>query len=215
MFDLGSSQSRIGLSGDDAPFGVVQSVVARSLPHPSDPNHSSFQNSDRRGVQLLPMNHRQHPFSSITTTTMMRMMEQQLLEMEYPIERGVVTHWDSIELFVEHFIHLLSERLHQPPSNNYYCSEEEASTSMRILFTEPPLNPIENRLEYLILLFERFQVQAAQSQLSPILSVYTSGRCSAMCIESGDGITSIMKDTQCQVVSNDWIWEEEMLQMNC
>ena len=72
--------------------------------------------------------------------------------MNYPIEHGVITNWDDMELLWRHIFDELKVSPKEHP----------------ILLTEPPLNPYSNRLKMADIFFEKFGApKMADSALGP------------------------------------------------
>lgn len=99
------------------------------------------------------------------------------LALRYPIENGIVQSWDGVERMMHHTIY-----------NELRVAPEEHP----ILVSEHPLSPTANREKMTQLMFETFAVPAFYSSMAPILSVYASGRNTAICVDIGDGVTTIM-----------------------
>lgn len=99
------------------------------------------------------------------------------LALRYPLENGIVQDWDALERVIHHTFY-----------NELRVAPEEHPT----LISEHPLNPIRNREKMCQVMFESFSVPAFYSAMAPILAVYASGRNTAMCIDIGDGVTTIM-----------------------
>lgn len=68
---------------------------------------------------------------------------KKLLTIRYPIERGIVTNWDDMEMIWQH---------------TFYNELQIAPEEHPILLTEVPLNPIGNRQMMAQVLFEQFHV---------------------------------------------------------
>ncbi|CAC5378050.1 ACTA1 [Mytilus coruscus] len=100
-----------------------------------------------------------------------------VLSLDYPIEHGIVTNWDDMEL-IWHDIY-----------NNYL---EVPPEEHPCLLTEPPLNPKYNREKMAQIFFEKFKVPAFYVSMQGVLSSYWSGRGSAIMLEIGDGVTHIV-----------------------
>ena len=95
------------------------------------------------------------------------------LTVRYPIEHGIVNDWDGLELLWR---------------KGYETCEADPS-SRAVLVTEAPMNPKSNREGIMSLLFEKFQVPAANIQIQAVLSLYSVGRVSGCVLDSGDGVS--------------------------
>ncbi|CAC5374557.1 ACTC1 [Mytilus coruscus] len=100
-----------------------------------------------------------------------------VLSLDYPIEHGIVTNWDDMELIWQD----ICNRYLDVPPEEHPC-----------LLTEPPLNPKYNREKMAQILFEKFKVPAFYVSMQGVLSSYWSGRGSAIMLEIGDGVTHIV-----------------------
>jgi actin-related protein len=61
-----------------------------------------------------------------------------------------------------------------------------------VLLTEPALNPRENRERTVELMFEQLSVPATFLAMQALLATYSSGRCTALTLDSGHGVTHIV-----------------------
>eukprot|EP01084_Bolivina_argentea_P272145 463266_1 len=93
-----------------------------------------------------------------------------ILNLKYPMENGSVISWDDMEKIWHHTFY--NELRIQP--------EEHA-----ILLTEPVFNPKSNREKTTQIMFETFNVPAMYLGIQSVLSVYASGRTTAIAISSG------------------------------
>ena len=103
--------------------------------------------------------------------------KREILSVRYPIERGIVTHWDDMEKIWHHIFH-----------NELQTSPEDRP----MLITEAPLNPKGNREKMAQILFERFQTLALHVANDAPLVLYTNGRITGIVLNCGDGVTSVM-----------------------
>lgn len=97
-----------------------------------------------------------------------------VLKLSYPIESGIVSSWENMEKVWE------------------YCFSNELRvdpTEHRVLLTEAPMNPKNNREKMTQLMFETFQVQGLYVAIQAVLSLYSNGRTTGMVCDSGDGVT--------------------------
>eukprot|EP01119_Soliformovum_irregulare_P024022 TRINITY_DN8524_c0_g1_i1.p1 TRINITY_DN8524_c0_g1~~TRINITY_DN8524_c0_g1_i1.p1 ORF type:complete len:372 (-),score=62.39 TRINITY_DN8524_c0_g1_i1:754-1818(-) len=102
-------------------------------------------------------------------------LQNQDLSLRYVIERGVVIDWDAIEQLCNHaYEQLLLSPQDQP-----------------ILLTESYMAPRSQREKFFEMMFERFNVPAIYIAHQPELSLFASGRQTAMVLDSGEGVTHI------------------------
>lgn len=100
-----------------------------------------------------------------------------MLEITYPLEHGIVRNWDEIGHIWDY---TFNEKLKIDPSE---C---------KILLTEPPSNPIENRKKMLETMFEKYGFQGAYVAIQAILTLYAQGLLTGVVCDSGDGVTHVV-----------------------
>lgn len=97
-----------------------------------------------------------------------------VLNLQYPIESGIVTNWEDMEKV---WSYCFSNELRIEPSEH------------RVLLTEAPMNPKVNREKMTSIMFETFLVEGLFVQIQAVLSLYSNGRTTGCVIDSGDGVT--------------------------
>ncbi len=97
-----------------------------------------------------------------------------ILSMRYPIENGIVTNWDDMELLWRH---------------TFYNEMRIEPEKFAIMLTEAPLNPRVNREKMTQIMFETFNVPAMYVAIQAVLSLYSSGRTTGIVLDSGDGVS--------------------------
>ena len=100
--------------------------------------------------------------------------KRDVLELQYPIEHGIVTNWDSLEKLWQHTF--VTELQRDPAECN-------------VIFTEPPMNPKSNREKMVSMAFDTCNVQGTYIANSAALALYASGRTTGLVLNSGDGVT--------------------------
>jgi actin-related protein len=97
-----------------------------------------------------------------------------MLNLNYPLEHGVINSWDDIE---EIWSHCFYNELRVSPSEH------------PVMLTEAPQNPKGNREKMCSIMFETFDVPALYIQIQAVLSLYANGRTTGMVLDAGDGVT--------------------------
>ncbi|KRZ96803.1 Actin, acrosomal process isoform [Trichinella sp. T8] len=152
VIDNGSGVFKAGFAGDDAPISVFPSIIGR-------PRH--------QGV-IIGMAKK----ASYIGDEAQNM--RGLLTIEYPIEHGIVTNWDDMELLWHH---------------TFYNEMRVAPKEHPVLLTEAPMNPKSNREKMIEIMFESFKTPATYVAIQAVLSLYASGRTTGIVLDCGDGVS--------------------------
>ena len=151
----GSGYMKVGYAGDDKPECTFPSIVGR--PKSADIMSKDNLNDSYVGNKANA--------------------KRGLLRIKYPIEWGIVTSWDDMELLWQY-------TTSKDQLNVRYDLKDKS-----VLLTEPPLNPKANR-EYLTkIMFEKFGVKSMYIGIDAVLSLYASGRTSGLVCISGDAVS--------------------------
>ncbi|KAK8781596.1 actin-related protein 2 [Amblyomma americanum] len=100
-----------------------------------------------------------------------------MLEVEYPMENGIVRNWDDMCLVWD-----------------YTFGEQKLAIDPReckVLLTEPPMNPLKNRERMIEVMFEKYQFDSAYIAIQAVLTLYAQGLYTGVVVDSGDGVTHI------------------------
>ena len=152
VIDNGSGVCKAGFAGDDAPRAVFPSIVGR-LKHP--------------GLKVAM--DRKDAYVGDEAQS-----KRCLLNLEHPMEHGVVTNWDDMETIWHHTFY------------NELCVAPEEHP---VLLTEAPLNRKANRERMAQVMFETFHVPAMYVNITSALALYASGCTTGCVLDSGDGVT--------------------------
>ncbi|OQS04115.1 actin [Thraustotheca clavata] len=99
------------------------------------------------------------------------------LQISYPVENGIVKNWDDMEKLWDYTFH---ERL------------GVNTNDMKIMLTEPPLNPKQNREKLTEVMFEKYNFQGTHIAVQAMLTLYAQGLLTGVVIDSGDGVSHVV-----------------------
>jgi len=150
VIDNGTGTIKAGFSGDDVPLAVLPTVLGRpKVAGTIGANDKELYIGNEAHLKPDVIGH-------------------------CPIEKGVITNWDDMELVWHHtLVNELRVAINEHP----------------ILLSEPPLNPKEARERTAQTLFETFHVPELYLQTQAVLALYASGRTTGIVCDSGDGAT--------------------------
>lgn len=100
-----------------------------------------------------------------------------ILALEYPIVNGIIQNWDEMENIWHH---------------SFYNELRVDPREHRVLLTEAPLNPKENRIKMAEMMFEKFEVPQIYVAIQAILSLYSTGATTGIVTDAGDGVSHIV-----------------------
>lgn len=102
---------------------------------------------------------------------------RQTLEIQYPVENGIVRNWDDME-------HLWNY--------TFYEKMQIRPNEFKILLTEPPQNPVKNREKLIEKMFETYEFGAANVSVQAMLTLYAQGLLTGVVVDTGDGVTHVV-----------------------
>lgn len=102
-----------------------------------------------------------------------------MLQLNRPIENGVIKHWDDMELVWEHTF----EKLGIIPSEH------------QIVQTEAALNPPKNREKIVEIMMEKYGFAGVNVSVQAILALASQGLDTGFVVDAGDGVTHLVPVT--------------------
>lgn len=97
-----------------------------------------------------------------------------MLQITYPLDNGIIRNWEDI-MYV--WDYAFNEKLKINPRE---C---------KILLTEAPMNPQQNREKMVEAMFEKYQFEGVYVAIQAVLTLYAQGLLTGVVVDSGDGVT--------------------------
>ena len=146
VIDNGTGYCKAGFSGEEGPRALLRTVVGRPKANNSNDFYVGFLAVEKKG----------------------------LLNLNYPMEHGIITDWDDMEKVWEH---IFNDVLKIDPSEH------------NVLLTEAAMNSKFQREKMVQIMFERFKTPNLYIINPATLSLYSSGKLTGLVCESGEGVT--------------------------
>jgi actin len=153
VIDNGSGVVKAGIAGEEVPQVVFPSIVGKPR---------------RMLGPLTGMGRKAYYIGDEAQA------KRGVLNLVYPIEHGIVTDWEAMEMIWSH---------------TFYNELRVAPEKHPVLLTEASLNPTKNRETMAQVMFETFSFPAVSVAIQAALSLYASGRRSGVVLDSGDGVS--------------------------
>jgi actin-related protein 2 len=99
---------------------------------------------------------------------------RQHLDCTYPVENGIIKNWDDMEKLW---------------SYTFYDKMKVNPAEMKVLLTEPPLNPKSNRQKLCEVMFEKYAFEGTSIAIQAMLTLTAQGLLTGVVVDTGDGVT--------------------------
>ncbi|EFC37888.1 hypothetical protein NAEGRDRAFT_74378 [Naegleria gruberi] len=170
ILDIGSGSIKAGLHFHDEPSLIISSMIGR--------------------VKYKPVMMTNVKLGYVGNEAMRR---RGILDISYPIRRGIVQDWDDLELL---FQYIFESELKVDPHE------------FSLFLSDSLLNPDSNREKMVELLFETFGIPGLYFEYQPLLSLYSSGRTCGAVLHSGEGLSQIVS------ISNGYVLPQTIRRLN-
>lgn len=100
-----------------------------------------------------------------------------MLETSYPVNNGMVSDWEGMGHLWDH---TFNECLKINPKEH------------KIMLTEPPMNPAENKKRMLENMLEKYEFESCKVAIQAMLVLYAQGLLSGVVVDSGDGVSHVV-----------------------
>jgi actin-related protein 2 len=100
-----------------------------------------------------------------------------MLETSYPVDNGIVKDWEGMKHLWDY---TFFERMKIDPKDH------------KVLLTEPPMNPTENKKRMIENMFETYGFPAAKVSIQAMLVLFAQGLLTGVVVDSGDGVSHIV-----------------------
>jgi len=101
---------------------------------------------------------------------------RQMLQITYPLDNGIIRNWTDMEYVWDYTF----ERLKVNPKGQ------------KILLTEAPMNPKQNREKMIQVMFEKYGFDSVYIAIQAVLVLYAQGLLTGVVCDSGDGVTHVV-----------------------
>ena len=159
IIDLGSSQIKVGFSGQEHPKKIFNSFIG-------EPKYNKLIKTLNKDNSI-----KKELFIGSDCDKNIN-----ILKLRYPINHGSFSNNEDIYPLFNYIFSLLK------------ISSEEIKHHP-ILISEPLENPINNRENISKILFEQFNINKLFFASQPVLSLYSTSNTTGIILESGDGVT--------------------------
>lgn len=173
IIDNGSGYLKAGLSNQKTPSVNIPSLIGRQLLRYGE----KLDLKKTKGLEMktLMVGDEVLPFRS-------------MLELSYPLKEGKINNPDDLTVLLEYCV------------NNKLKIDD--LSDKRVIITEAPLNPIENKKILCEILFEKMEVGMLNIEPQAKLTLYSAGIDTGMVLDSGDGVTHCIPISKGMILRN-------------
>jgi len=100
-----------------------------------------------------------------------------MLQITYPLDNGIIRNWDDMQYVWDY---------------TFYDKLKVNPKECKIMLTEAPMNPVQNRKTMIEVMFEKYGFKACYIAIQAVLTLYAQGLLTGVVVDSGDGVTHIV-----------------------
>jgi len=100
-----------------------------------------------------------------------------MLQITYPIDNGIIRNWDDMQYVWDY---------------TFYDKLKVNPSECKIMLTEAPMNPTQNRKKMIEVMFEKYGFRSCYIAIQAVLTLYAQGLLTGVVVDSGDGVTHIV-----------------------
>jgi actin-related protein len=163
-FDLGSGTVKCGAVTEAAPTVCLPTIVGHRAASKAKSRLLKKATEEPEGPSIL-----------VGDRAISQLRAGTVMHVGYPIERGVVTNWDDMELL---FSRCFEDLMKDP-------------AELSIVLAIPPFNPVGCTERIAQTMFESFNVERFATVPQGLCALYASGRTTGVVLDVGHGITTV------------------------
>jgi len=100
-----------------------------------------------------------------------------MLQITYPLDNGIIRNWDDMQYVWDY---------------SFYDKLKIKPQESKIMLTEAPMNPQQNRKKMIEVMFEKYGFKSCYIAIQAVLTLYAQGLLTGVVVDSGDGVTHIV-----------------------
>jgi len=100
-----------------------------------------------------------------------------MLQITYPLDNGIIRNWDDMQYVWDY---------------TFYDKLKVDTKECKIMLTEAPMNPVQNRKKMIEVMFEKYGFKSAYIGIQAVLTLYAQGLLTGVVVDSGDGVTHVV-----------------------
>jgi len=100
-----------------------------------------------------------------------------MLQITYPLDNGIIRNWDDMQYIWDY---------------TFYDKLKVNTKECKIMLTEAPMNPVQNRKKMIEVMFEKYGFKSCYIAIQAVLTLYAQGLLTGVVVDSGDGVTHIV-----------------------